>query len=60
MMVIINWADSSKLNSNPAKGKAEKQFDMHVEATKYLEIDTPGAFGNEHRIENRRIVWKSI
>lgn len=37
-MVIINWADSRKLNSNPAKEKAEKQFDMHVEPTKYLKL----------------------
>lgn len=29
---------------------------MYVELTKYLEIDTPGAFGNGHETENWRII----
>lgn len=55
-----NWADPRKLNPYPAKEKAEKQSDLHVEPTKYLEIDATGALGSGDRTENRKIVWKSI
>ena len=44
------------MNPNLAKEKAEKQFDLHVELTKYLEMDATGALGSGDKTENRKIV----
>lgn len=44
------------MNPNLAKEKAEKQSDLHVELTKYLETDATGALGSRDKIESRKIV----
>lgn len=40
--LTVDWADPRKLNPNPAKGRAERQSDLHTEPTQYLKIDIPG------------------
>ena len=45
-----------KVGPKSSQEKAEKQFDLHVELTKYLETDATGVLGSGDKPENRKIV----